>query len=129
MLPKYLPHLFFIPVINSVDVNSDMGLFNAPNPKKLLESVSYTQSGISQSIMSLWQDTATNFFDVLRIALDIANDAVFAISLSTTLVNSSKHINGSFDKIALARSTRIFSPVDSTSYGLSHEGGEAKPHS
>ena len=57
----------------------------------------------------------------------MAQAVVLAHSLLTTDVNSSNTISGLSSKMHLARSTRIFSPLDSTAYGFSHDGGEENP--
>lgn len=66
------------------------------------------------------------FFERLT-ALLIAKALTFAISLSTTLVNSSKTIRGLSRHNALAMSTRIFSPWLRQSQLFSQSGGLAKP--
>lgn len=57
----------------------------------------------------------------------MAQAVVLAHSLFTTDVNSSNTMSGFSSKMHLARSTRIFSPLDSTAYGFSQDGGEQNP--
>lgn len=118
ILPKHSPIIFFFACCDFVELQVNCGsifflrflIYKRKRHRVRVENPVGHQP-VLHIVMTSYRDKLP---PLLRIAFCIANEAICATSLSTTLVNSSKQNKSRCSSIARAMSHRIFSPLLNT---------------
>lgn len=118
IFPKYSPIIFFFACCDFVELQVNCGsifflrflIYKRKRHRVGVENPVGHQP-VLHIVMTSYCDKLPPLF---RIAFCIANEAICATSLSTTLVNSSKQNKSRCSSIARAMSHRIFSPLLNT---------------